>query len=156
GHILQLLDASSRWGSAPVLHLALHIFRGGITEMKNRLWMLLIVVGLFTCVPAVAQSTFGSILGTIQDPSGSAIGTGAVEITNLDDNSTRKTTSNDTGLYQFLNLPAGRYTLSATKAGFNTTRVSGVVLEARQVRRLDLTLALAAVQQTVEVQAASA
>ena len=124
--------------------------------MKSRVWTLFAAVSLFTCASAEAQSTFGSILGTIQDPSGAALGAGAVEITNLDDNSTRKTTSDDSGLYQFLNLPAGRYTLSAAKAGFNTTRVSGVELEARQQRRLDLTLALSAVVETVEVKASAA
>ena len=49
-----------------------------------------------------------------------------VEITNLDENTTNKVSSNDAGLYQFVNMKAGRYSLSAGKPGFNTARVAAV------------------------------
>ena len=117
---------------------------------------MLVSCGLLGCAPAFAQSTFGSILGTVQDASGGAIPGGEIEIRNLDENTTRKATTNTSGLYQFQNLPPGRYSLSAVKSGFATAQVSEFALEARQERRLDLTLTLASVQQTVEVQAAAA
>ena len=124
--------------------------------MKSQLVLILVSCGLLGCAPAFAQSTFGSILGTVQDASGGAIPGGEIEIRNLDENTTRKATTNTSGLYQFQNLPPGRYSLSAVKSGFATAQVSEFALEARQERRLDLTLTLASVQQTVEVQAAAA
>lgn len=124
--------------------------------MTKQHWLRFVSCGLFACAPAFAQSTFGSILGTLLDSSGGIVSGGEIEITNLDENTTRKTASNDSGVYQFLNLQPGRYALSAAKSGFATARVREVSLEARQERRVDLTLALATVQQTVEVQAAGA
>jgi len=124
--------------------------------MKKRLGLILLGCGLLSYTPVFAQSTFGSILGTVQDASGGAIPGSDIEIRNLDENTTRKTTSNTSGLYQFLNLPPGRYALSVVKSGFATTQVPEIALEARQERRLDLTLALASVQQTLEVQAVAA
>jgi len=123
--------------------------------MKLHFWWVVVSYALLACAPAFSQSTFGTILGTVQDASGGSVAGGEIEIRNLDENTTRRTASNESGLYQFLNLPAGRYTLSATKAGFATARVSEVALEARQERRLDLTLSLANVQEVVEVQAAA-
>ena len=124
--------------------------------MKRHNWVIAVGFALVACAPAFSQSTFGSILGTIQDGSGGAVAGGEIEITNLDENTTRKTSTNDAGLYQILNLPPGRYSLSANKMGFAPTRVPEIVLEARQERRIDLTLALATVQQTVQVESAAA
>ncbi|MBV8731775.1 MAG: TonB-dependent receptor, partial [Acidobacteriia bacterium] len=122
--------------------------------MTSRNWFLAACL----CLPgyAFAQSTFGSILGTLQDSSGAVIAGGEVEITNLDENTIRKAISNDSGLYQFLNLPPGRYSLAANKSGFATARVPEITLEARQERRVDLMMGVTAVQQAVEVQAAGA
>src|SRR5215467_8990557 len=124
--------------------------------MKRRNWLIAVCFALMACTPAFSQSIFGSILGTIQDASGGAVAGGEIEIVNLDENTTRKISSNDTGLYQFLNLPPGRYSLSASKMGFAPTRVPEIALEARQERRIDLTLALANVQQTVQVESTAA
>jgi hypothetical protein len=121
--------------------------------MKNRRWLLFVLGCLFACAPASAQSTFGSIVGTVQDPSGAVIAASQVELTNVDENTTRKTVSNDAGLYEFLNVKPGRYSLSAQKSGFSSARIVDVVLDARQEKRVDVTLGVAGVQQTVEVTA---
>jgi hypothetical protein len=119
--------------------------------MKRHYCLVVLILAL-TASAAFSQSTFGSILGALQDKSGGIIAGGEIEITNLDENTTRKATSNDSGIYQFLNLPPGRYALTVTKQGFATERIAEMSLEARQERRVDLILSLAAVQQTIEVQ----
>jgi Carboxypeptidase regulatory-like domain/TonB dependent receptor len=121
--------------------------------MKNRHWLLFALGCLFACGPASAQSTFGSIVGTVQDSSGAVIAASEVGLTNVDENTNRKTVSNDAGLYQFLNLKPGRYSLSAQKPGFATARIVNIALDARQEKRVDVTLGVAGVQQTVEVTA---
>jgi hypothetical protein len=121
--------------------------------MKNRHWFLFALVCLLVCVPTSAQSTFGSIVGTVQDASGAVIAASEVKLTNIDENTTRQAVSNENGLYQFLNLKPGRYSLAAQKSGFASARIVNIVLDARQEKRVDVTLGVAGVQQTVEVSA---
>ena len=117
---------------------------------------LLLAVMLFAGALAFGQSTFGTFIGTIQDQSGSVIAGAVVTVTNLDDNNTRSATTNNSGQYQLLNLPSGRYSFSVVKPGFSTAKVDQVTLEARQERRVDIGLGLASVQQTVQVNAEAA
>jgi len=117
---------------------------------------LLLTVLLFAGASAFGQSTFGTFVGTVQDQSGSVIGGAVVTITNLDDNNTRSATTNNSGQYQLLNLPPGRYSISVVKPGFANTKVDQVTLEARQERRVDISLSLASVQQSVQVNAEAA
>jgi hypothetical protein len=121
--------------------------------MKTRDWLLFALGCLFACAPASAQSTFGSIVGTVQDASGAVISGSEVDLTNVDHNATSKTVSNDSGFYEFLNLKPGRYAMSAQKSGFASVRIVDVLLDARQEKRIDVTLGVAGVQQTVEVTA---
>lgn len=124
--------------------------------MKNRLWFLVVSLCLLGCAPVVAQSTFGTLLGTIQDQSGSVIPGVTVTATNMDTAAARTTISNEAGLYQFPNMQAGTYSIAAEKPGFATVKTDRVTLDARQERRVDLTMALAAVQQSVQVTAEAA
>jgi hypothetical protein len=102
---------------------------------------------------AVAQSTFGSIVGTVQDQSGAVIGQVPVVVRNLDENSTWTKITNEAGEFQFLNLKPGRYDVSAQKPGFSRVLVSDITLDARQERRVNLKLDVAAVGQVLEVTA---
>src|SRR5580693_6879265 len=83
---------------------------------------------LFAGPSALAQSTFGTFVGTVQDQSGSVVGGAIITVTNLDDNSVRTATSNSSGQYQLLNVPSGRYSITVVKPGFATTRVNEVTL----------------------------
>src|ERR1700757_44839 len=100
--------------------------KGSKTMTNGRSWLILASWCALGCAPAFSQSTFGSILGTAQDASGGTIAGVANEITNLDENTTRKATSNESGFYQFLNLQPGRYSLAATKSGFAASRVTDI------------------------------
>ena len=110
---------------------------------------------LLACHGLFAQSTFGTFVGTIQDQSGSVVPGALVTVTDLDENSSRTTTSNNSGQFEVPNLKPGRYSISAVKAGLTAARINEILLDARQERRVDLTLAVTAVQQTVEVTAAA-
>lgn len=119
--------------------------------MRKHRWLLLALGFLFPCSPASAQSTFGSIVGTVQDASGASIPGSEIDLTNVAENATRHAVSNDNGFYEFLNLKPGTYSLSAQKAGFSGAHVVNITLDARQEKRVDVTLGVASVQQTVEV-----
>src|SRR5216684_1824886 len=100
-----------------------------------------------------AQSTFGSILGVVRDPSGSAVSKATISVSDVYSNITRSAVSNAGGLYQVPNLKPGRYEITATAAGFSMTKISEVALTSRQELRADLKLELGTLAQAVEVSA---
>src|SRR5262249_49150051 len=117
------------------------------TRTMSARCFLLVSTVLLTVSAAFAQSTFGTFVGTVQDQSGSVIPGAVITITNLDENTSRSATSSNSGQFEVLNLKPGRYSISATKVGFAAARVDQVSLDARQERRIDLTLSVTSIQQ---------
>ncbi|MBV9771867.1 MAG: carboxypeptidase regulatory-like domain-containing protein [Bryobacterales bacterium] len=118
--------------------------------MKNVVVLISALV-LCVCAPVFGQSTFGTFVGTVQDQSGSSIPAVTITATNVDTAGARTATSNDAGTYELPNLQPGTYVIAAEKPGFAAVKTDRVTLDARQERRVDLTMGVAAVQQTVEV-----
>ena len=90
---------------------------------NSRLFRLLFI--LATCVPlhwvagvAFAQRTTASIAGSIVDESDAAVPGAQVTIRNLVTGAERTVTSNDLGYYVLTAIPAGPYSLTITKPGF--------------------------------------
>jgi Carboxypeptidase regulatory-like domain/TonB dependent receptor len=100
-----------------------------------------------------AQSTFGSIRGATQDPSGAVIAQAQVALHNIDENTDLTTISDNAGNYVFENVKPGHFRLTVSKDGFANAVVDNVELAARQDIRLDMKLTLAATSQQVDVQA---
>ncbi len=101
--------------------------------------------------PALGQSTFGSLRGTVQDSTGAAIPGTRIVLHSTDENSDRTIDSDITGDFTFENVKAGKYSLKAHREGFADTVVSGITVDARQDLRLATTLNVAAQTTTVEV-----
>jgi hypothetical protein len=121
---------------------------------RTRLHFTLLAFLLFPVI-ARAQSTFGDIRGTARDPAGLVVPQATVTLQNLDENSDRLATTDDTGGFLFENLKPGHYTVSAAKAGFATSSAMTLELTARQSARVDVTLSIQGVVQSVTVQAAA-
>jgi len=100
---------------------------------------------------SLAQSTFGSVRGTVQDSTGAAIPGTQLMLHSVDENTDRALTTDSSGSFLFENVKAGKYTLKAHHEGFADTLTSGIVVEARQDLRLSATLNVAAQATTVEV-----
>ncbi len=98
-----------------------------------------------------AQTTTGSINGTILDPSGSPVAGGQVDVTNKETGLHRSAQSSNNGTYIIPRLPPGTYDISLQKQGFATTNRTGVQLLVNQNATIDFKLSLSAVSQTVEV-----
>ncbi len=101
----------------------------------------------------LAQSIQGSIIGTVQDKAGAVVPGATLTLQNLDEGSTRTTTSSASGDYKFLDAKAGRYSLLVENAGFEKWQTTGVMLAARQELRIDVGLVVGSVQQEVDVSA---
>jgi Carboxypeptidase regulatory-like domain len=109
---------------------------------------------LFWVVPvAQAQSTFGSILGTVKDASGSVVPNATVKLINLDENTTRTLATNDNGDYEAVNTKAGRYRVEVSVTGFQTFSTSEILLAARQTIRIDAAMRTGQVSEQVSVTA---
>ncbi len=102
-----------------------------------------------------AQSTFGTVLGTVKDPSGGVVPTAKVELVNNGTNATRSTQSHSDGSYEFVNIDAGNYKLRAEAAGFQLTEYSPFDLGARATVRIDIAVKLASQTTSVNVEAVS-
>ena len=121
------------------------------TRSVSRLgWACLLLLG-YAGPNLRAQSTFGSIVGSVQDASGGAIPEAMVTVKNLEENSTRSAASDASGTFQMLNLRPGSYQLVVSKAGFTDAKSGTIMLDARQQLRVDMKLELASVSTTVEV-----
>ena len=103
--------------------------------------------------PSLAQSIQGSIIGTIEDKAGAVVPGATLTLQNLDEGSTRTTTSNASGDYQFLDAKAGHYSLLVQNTGFEKWQTTGVLLASRQQLRIDVKLVVGSVQQEVDVSA---
>src|SRR6266436_6213426 len=101
--------------------------------------------------PARAQSTYGTVTGSVVDASGAAIADAQVTLTNLGTSEKRTQSTGSDGLYSFVNLFPGKYKVDAEKTGFKRTSRTDIVVEVQQTSRIDLTMQVGEVTQTVEV-----
>src|SRR6266853_1692015 len=111
----------------------------------------LVVCTVMLSQPAWAQSTYGTITGSVTDASGGAVADAQVTLTNQGTSEKRTQSTGSDGLYTFVNLFAGKYKVDAEKAGFKRTSRTDIVVEVQQTSRIDLTMQVGAVNQVVEV-----
>ena len=111
------------------------------------------LAAMLTGSPLSAQSTFGSISGSVTDASGSAVPDAQVTLTNIGTSAKQTYTTGSDGLYQFVNLNPGEYRVDFEKAGFKHTKRDSVVVQVQQAVRIDVAMEVGAVSQTVEVTA---
>jgi len=100
-----------------------------------------------------AQQTTGSISGVVTDPSGALVPDVRVAATSTATGAVTRTTSNSDGAYLFVTLPIGGYTITAEKAGFKETTLSGIDLQVYQKAVVNVTLTVGSATQTVTVEA---
>ncbi len=100
---------------------------------------------------ASAQLTRGFISGTIQDSSGAVIEGTTVKIANLETGLTAETQTNAVGVYRFVAVEPGGYSVEFSKTGFESRKVARITVATTQEVILNQTLAVASATTTVEV-----
>jgi hypothetical protein len=103
--------------------------------------------------PSFAQTVTGSISGTIRDSSGGVIANATITAKNQGTGAERTATTDASGSFHIVSIPAGSYDVTAAATGFQTTVRSGVTLTVGEALRADFTLNVGAVTQQVEVSA---
>ncbi|MGA2807612.1 MAG: carboxypeptidase regulatory-like domain-containing protein [Terracidiphilus sp.] len=111
----------------------------------------LVLVLALACTQTSAQATQGAIVGSVKDKAGAVVPGATVTLTNAEEGTVRTTKSNGVGDYRFLDVKAGHYSVAVLAQGFEKWTASGVALEVRQELRVDVNLAIGAVQQEVRV-----
>lgn len=103
---------------------------------------------------ALGQRILGEFTGTIIDPNGGKV-VGA-KVTALDPATGRTWTAqtNEDGVYRLVSLPTGtRYDVSVEQQGFKTARQEQIPLDVGEAKRLDFSLAVGQVSESVLVSA---
>lgn len=119
------------------------------TSFRSLIAVALVLVSTFA---SRAQQTTGSISGLITDPSGAIVPAVNVSATSSATGAVTRTTSNADGIYRFVTLPSGGYTIAAEKEGFKATTLSGIDLQVYQKAEVNITLSIGSATQTVTVQ----
>ena len=101
---------------------------------------------------AQAQTVNASLGGIVSDASGARITGANVTIVNDASHDSRKTTTNNQGVFQFQAVPTGAYTLTVRHPGFSALTEHGIELHPNDVRTLsELTLPISTVSADVTV-----
>jgi hypothetical protein len=105
---------------------------------------------LLGAVTANAAIT-GSISGVVTDPSGAVVPGVTVVATSVSTNVQSKVVTDSKGFYRFPTLNVDTYNVSANQAGFRDYLQSGVKIDANSALRIDISMELGAVTNTVSV-----
>jgi hypothetical protein len=106
--------------------------------------------------PAQAQVLYGSIVGQVSDSSGAVVPRATVKVTHIETNETISTSTNSAGLYAFNSIPAGTYDVTITAPGFSAFKAVKTPVGINTVVRVDATLPVGELRQSVNVSAESA
>jgi Carboxypeptidase regulatory-like domain/TonB dependent receptor-like, beta-barrel len=112
------------------------------------------VVLMLFARPAGAQVLYGSLVGNVKDASGAAVSGAAVTVTQVQTQLTRRAVTDPSGSYSLSTLPPGDYEVKISAQGFKTFAKAQVPVTLNSVSRVDASLQVGDVTQTVEVTAA--
>ncbi len=108
---------------------------------------------ILLALPAYAQTTNGSIQGTITDPSGAVVAGAAVTVRNMDTGVTSSAKATDAGFYAVPNLPPGRYAVTVESPGLKKYTQQGVTVNTAATVPLDIQMQLGGVTENITVTA---
>ncbi len=105
--------------------------------------------------PLFSQAVSGTILGTVLDASGAVVAKAPINITNTETGLNRTVETDASGEYTAPSLPPGPYTVTVQMEGFKKTSVTSLQLGVDQKLRVDISLQLGTVSDTINVEAAA-
>ena len=127
------------------------VSRRGWVESIGRVAVWCLAVLALFATSAAAQST-SQLNGSVTDPSGAAVPNTKLMLTSPSTGVQRTATSNSAGLYQFLDVPPGTYTLQATASGFVSYTATNVTLVVNTPSTVNVHLQLTSVATKVTVE----
>lgn len=122
--------------------------------MKRSLWTAVAVCTLLCSLwtpSAFGQAVYGSILGTVTDPSGAAVNGAKVTVTSQSRNTSTETTTNESGNYSVTHLIPDVYTVRVEGTGFKSLEFKSIQVNADSGSRVDGQFQVGGASETVEV-----
>jgi hypothetical protein len=98
-----------------------------------------------------AQVRTGSISGTVRDATAQVLPGVSITLEGASLVTAQVTTSSETGLYRFINLPPGEYDIRAELSGFQTLTMQAIRVDIGRNTPVDIAMQLATVAETVTV-----
>ena len=114
-----------------------------------------LAIGFFCSSLALhAQTMMSSIRGTVSDPTGAVVVGAEVTVTEVQTNVTVRTVgTNESGDYEVPDVVPGIYQIRASLEGFKIFVADNIIVEGTQIRRVDMTLEVGSLTETVTVEA---
>jgi Carboxypeptidase regulatory-like domain/TonB dependent receptor/TonB-dependent Receptor Plug Domain len=101
--------------------------------------------------PLFAQFESGTVLGTVQDPTGATVAGATVTLENIKTGINQQTQTSSNGDYQFVNVRLGTYRVRVEAPGFQTSTTSDFDLSVNARQRVDLSLQVGNTTQNITV-----
>jgi hypothetical protein len=114
-----------------------------------RIWPL--VTALILSVSASAQTSRGTVTGTVLDPTGAVIGGARMILAGVNTGLRLSNKSNESGVYRFDAVDPGVYDLQVAHPGFQSYLATGIGVEANRVTTVDPRLEVGAAETRIEV-----
>ncbi|MFP5227892.1 MAG: carboxypeptidase regulatory-like domain-containing protein, partial [Acidobacteriota bacterium] len=115
----------------------------------------LVVAVSFCCSPANAQAVFGSIVGTVTDPTGAVIPNASVTVTDVNKGISQTAKTNASGNFTVSRLIPDSYVVKAAATGFAAAESPNVTVYANQTQEVNLQMKPGTAAQTVTVTGAA-
>ena len=121
--------------------------------MRKFFWVL--SLGIMLLGQAWAQTSNGTVAGTVEDSSGASVAGAKVTIRGLHTGLTREAIANRIGGYRIESVVLDTYAVTAEASGFQKETISDVLVNASVITSVNPVLRPGNVTETVEVEAAS-
>src|SRR5213593_298822 len=116
----------------------------------------LVVALACAAAPASGQVLYGTIVGNVKDGTQAAVPGATVTIIDVRTNVARETATNESGAYTIANVLPGNYTVKISLTGFKEFSQTDVHVTNNDVTRVDATLEVGSLSETVTVAAQAA
>lgn len=115
--------------------------------------VLFLLFTLLVCAGSAWSQASVTLFGTVKDQSGAGVPEATVTITQVETGTVRTVNSNRAGDYVASQLAAGTYRIRVEATGFKSASVDNVATQVDENRRVDTTLEVGSVTESVEVRA---
>jgi hypothetical protein len=120
---------------------------------KSLILVLAVVISLVAVPNSAAQTQFGSVVGTVTDPSGAPMASVPIQATNEASHLGFSTVTGGPGDFVIGGLIPGTYTLTAKKPGFKDSQIRGVIVSSGQSARADIQMEIGSAIEKLTVSA---
>ncbi|HEX2270828.1 MAG TPA: TonB-dependent receptor, partial [Pyrinomonadaceae bacterium] len=111
------------------------------------------IVPAIFCLSIVSygQSATGTLTGMVEDQNGAIVPGANIALINKEHGSQRLATTNSDGVFVFVLVPAGKYSLTATRDGFAPMEIKTVLVNVNDQTSIRIALTVGSVSQSVEI-----